>query len=203
MNNVSQLNETQLSALDAIIAVDHSGSMGDPSLRLKGKSRSDEVQECAVAVARLFGKWDTDGITVIGFNNAITVHDGVTAEKVSGLFKELQPYGSTNTAGMIDAAVAKAKESSKQAAVIVYTDGAASDEAAVITALKKAATDLGRGKIGFVFVQVGEDPDATKFLKYVDNELEKQGVPDIAATVTAADAENLSVPQLAWLALNA
>lgn len=199
--NVQEISDDELRKLDTILVIDHSGSMGEPSTRLSGKNRLEEVQEDAVAIARIAEKYDDDGLTVIAFSSGIKVYDGVTSERVSNVFKEFPPRGSTNLAGALEVAVAKVKSSKKEGIILVFTDGEPDSQLAVVKMIKGAATDLGRPKIGFALIQVGSDPGATKFLDDLDNHME--GVPDIVATVSAADAEGLSLQQLAWLARNA
>jgi hypothetical protein len=65
--------------------------------------------------------------------------------------------------------------------------------------IDRAGRELGRPKIGFTFVQVGDDPVAAEFLDELDNSMKV----DVCATVRAAEATNLSFHQLAWLAQNA
>lgn len=202
--NIGELTEEQMKALDIIIVVDHSGSMGEASTRLAGKTKMEEMEEDVEATARIAEKYDDDGLTVIAFASAVSTYDGVKADKVRTVFKEFPPRGSTDLAAALGAAAQKTTESKKVSTVaLVYTDGAPNDKTAVVATIKSAAKKLGRPKFGMVLVQIGNDSGATEFLEYLDNELQAQGVPDIVATVKEADAESLSLPQLCWLALNA
>jgi Mg-chelatase subunit ChlD len=201
--SIGELTDDQLKQCDIVIVIDHSGSMSTPSKRFKSKNRIEEVQEDVLAVARIAEKFDNDGLTVIGFSSAVQVYDGVTSEKVANVFKEFGPRGSTNLAAALQAAAQKATESAKPSTVVlVYTDGEPDDQSEVIQVIKTAAMKLGRPKVGFTLVQVGDDPAAQRFLEYLDDSLEKQGVPDVVATIPEVQAETLSVQQLAWLALN-
>lgn len=201
--NVGELTEEQLKACDIVIVIDHSGSMSSASTRLKGKTRLQEVRETVESIAREAEKFDDDGLTVIAFSTAVKTFDGVTAAKVSDVFKEVHPGGNTNLDGALAAAAQKAAESKKPSTVILaFTDGAPNDESAVVATVKTAAKKLGRPKVGFTLIQVGDDPDAAKFLEYLDDSLEKQGVPDVVATIPEEQAEGLTLQQLAWLALN-
>lgn len=193
--SVAETPEETLKKLDWIVLIDHSGSMGEPSERLKGRTRLDEVAEEVLAVSRVAEKYDDDGITVIGFSSGVAVYDGVKADKVSSLFKEITPRGSTNLDGALAAAVTKAKSSTKETIVLVYTDGAPNDQDAAQKVIEQAGADLGRPRIAFTFIQVGSDPGATKFLHHLDSELKV----DVCAVVPAGDAEGLTVPQLVEL----
>lgn len=194
------LSEDQLRAIDFIVLVDHSGSMGETSQRIDG-TRLEEVREDCVAVARLAQNYDDDGITLIGFSSGVNVKDGVKADSVVNLFREFPPRGSTNLTDALDAAVKKARSSNKNCIVLVYTDGEPNDQRGVIKVISDAARSMGRPKIGFTFIQVGDDEGATEFLDTLNNHL--KGVPDVVACVKAAEAEQLSIEQLAWLAQNA
>lgn len=183
--------EDVLKGLDLILCIDRSGSMDSASKRLPGKSRWDEVKEDAIRAANVAGRYDADGITVITFSTGADVKDGVTAEAVEQLFKEQRPGGSTNLAAAIQEATKKAQTSSKEVVCLVYTDGEPNSQSDVVNALN-AAGALGRPKIGFTFIQVGDDGGAAKFLQSLDNDLKV----DICATYSAADAENMAIEQL-------
>lgn len=190
--------EAELKALDLIVVIDHSGSMGDPSLRLAGKSKYEELKEDVIAVAREMGKYDADGLTVIAFSSGVHVVDGVTADRVGQVFTENSPRGTTNLTDALKAVKEKAKASSKDVVAVIYTDGSPNDPSGAMHEVASIGTELGRPKVGLVFVQVGADPGAAEFLSKLDNEMKV----DVCATVSAAQAESLSVAQLVWLARN-
>lgn len=201
--NIQEAGDDVLKSLDWIIVVDHSGSMGEQSVRMAGKTRFEEVQEDALAIARIASKYDDDGITIVSFATAVNVHDGVTPDTLKTTFNEFPPRGSTNLSGALDAVYTKAKSSSKEVVAIVFTDGVPNDQGDVVKSITKMATTLGRPKIGLALIQVGTDVGAKQFLEYLDDHLASAKVPDVVATVTAEEAEGLSVPQLVWLARNA
>lgn len=198
---IGALAAAELANLDWVLCIDHSGSMGSPSTRLQGRTRIQEVQEDAIAIARLAEQHDQDGLTAIGFSSGVNTKDGVKSDAIENIFKEFAPRGSTNLTAALQAAIGKAEQSNKETVVLVFTDGAPDDEKSVIQTIKSAATKFGRPKLGFAFIQVGDDPGATNFLDHLDNGL-GEGVPDCVATVRAQEAEKLSVEQLAWLARN-
>jgi len=196
---IQEESEDTLKALDYIVVIDHSGSMGEPSHRMSGKNRLEEVAEEVLAVARQAEKYDDDGITVIAFSSAVKVYDGVTASRIKDVFAEFPPRGSTNLSAAIDAVAAKARSSKKDVFALVYTDGAPDSHDAVVNSINKAAAEFGRPKIGFALIQVGQEKDAKKFLEKLDDDLKV----DVVSTVTEEESENLSIGQLAWLARNA
>lgn len=187
---------------DYILLVDKSGSMGSPSTRLEGKTRWQEVQEFTEQFARYAEQYDDDGLTVISFNSHVTVQDGVKADAVHELFTKEGPGGSTNLAEALDAAWAKKWASPKKAIVVVVTDGEPNSQTAVeqsiIGATNKIESD---SQLNVLFIQVGEDPAAAKYLDHLDNSL-KGAKWDIVNTMSEDDAESLSIGQLLYQAVN-
>lgn len=201
-SGIRELSDAELRMLDFALVVDHSGSMGAPSSRMQG-NRLQEVQEDAVAVARIASEYDDDGITVIPFSTGVRVYDEVTESKVEQVFRENPPRGGTNLTDALEAVYQKARKSSKDMVAIVYTDGAPNDERRCADKMASIARSLGRPKIGFTIVQVGNDRGASEFLDYLDNELDRNATPDVVACLKAEQAEGLSFGQLCWLARNA
>lgn len=194
---IGEVSANELKNIDGIVVIDHSGSMSSPG-RIQGRSRYQEVEEAAGAIAREFQTYDEDGITVIHFSSKVNVTDGVKSDRVAEVFKEHRPAGSTMLHLALQAAVDKAKASTKEAVVIIYTDGAPDEPTACREVIEKAGRELGRPKIGFCFIQVGDDRDASAFLDTLDTGMKV----DVTATLRAKDSDALSVPQLAWLARN-
>lgn len=184
--------EDVLKKLDWIIIVDHSGSMQTSSTRMRGKSRYQEVQETVNLAAIIAEKYDDDGLTLIHFSNKAVVTDGVKAADVRAAFAKFVPGGGTNLHLALLEAENKARASSKEVVVLVFTDGEANDQDACIDAINKAGKEFGRPRIGFTFVQVGDDQGAKAFLDRMDNEL----AVDVCATFSEDEAENLSIEQL-------
>ncbi len=201
MSNTTQIGEETeetLKKLDFIIAVDHSGSMSKPSNRMTGKTRFQEVEEEVGNIARQAEKYDDDGLTVIAFAGSAKVYDGVTSDKVETVFKEFQPNGSTNLAAAISEASKKARSSSKEVVVIIFTDGEPDSYPDVEREINAAGKEFGRPRIGFFFSQVGSEAGATKFLSRIDNDLKV----DVCSTRSEELTESLSLAQIAWAARN-
>ena len=208
------LSKEELAGVDIILVIDKSGSMEAKSIRKaatpkKGlfgfgggsssKNRFEEVKEDALVVAQLAEQHDDDGITIIAFSNDVIVYDGITSDKVDGVFKTFRPGGTTNLAAALQAAVKKAEASEKKAVIIVYTDGVPDSQQDAFRVINEAGKKFGRPKIGFTFIQVGEEPNAAEFLRRINDDLEV----DVCAAVSAVEAQTLSVEQLIWLAQNA
>lgn len=184
--------EETMKKLDWIIIVDHSGSMEEPSTQMKGHTRYEEVREEVVLAARIAEKYDDDGLTLIHFSSHATVTDGVKADAVKSVFDRFHPSGGTNLHLALDEAVKKARKSAKEVVVLVFTDGEANDPDEVINTINVAGKEFGRPRIGFTFVQVGNDSSAKAFLDRIDNDLKV----DVCATFSEEEAENLSIEQL-------
>lgn len=196
------ITEAQAKEFDFIIVLDKSGSMGNDSKLLKGRSKWQEAQEFTESFARFADKVDDDGITVITFSSHAKVVDGVHADKVHEIFTNEQPGGSTNLTEALNKAFEKKFSSTKAAIILVMTDGAPDDEAGVHKAIVDAAAKCQKDSdIGILFVQIGDDAGAAKFLDSLDNGLTEAKF-DIVCALAADQAGGLSPEQLLYQAIN-
>lgn len=197
-----ELSPETAKEFDYILLVDQSGSMGEASTRLEGRTKWQEVQEFAEQVARYAEQYDDDGITLIKFNSHATVYDGVKAAVVHDLFTKNSPGGSTNLAAGLEEAFKKKFTSQKKAIILVLTDGEPNSEkevkASIVNAVGKLESD---SQLNILFVQVGEDAHAAKFLDALDNGLTDAKF-DCVNTMSEDDAESLSIGQLFFQAIN-
>lgn len=202
MEQLPAITENEAKEYDFILVLDKSGSMGDASKILVGRSKWEEAQEFTEQFARFADKVDDDGLTVITFSSHAKVIDGVHADKVHEIFTTQQPGGSTNLTEALKEAFKKKFSSSKAAIILVMTDGQPDDENGVHKAIVEAASKCQKDSdIGILFVQVGDDPHAAKFLDGLDNHLDEAKF-DIVAALTADQAGGLTVEQLLWQAIN-
>lgn len=200
-------NASKWTEFDYIICLDASGSMGEPSKRgTSSPSRWEVAQETVTAIARTVAKFDDDGIDVVRFGGNVQQHQGVTVDKVRDIFAT-EPAGGTPTLGAIQAALKLAGKSSKKDFIIVLTDGEPNQgEAPLIKQLlidtaNKQETD---DSLTFLFIQVGDNAQATSWLKSLDDDLVKAGAKfDIVDVKTAAEVDGFaSIPELLEAALN-
>lgn len=197
-----ELSPASATEYDYILLVDQSGSMGEPSTRLQGKTKWQEVQEFVEQFARYAEQYDDDGITLIKFNNHATVFDGVKAAQVHELFTKNQPGGSTNLGAALDEAWKKKAASQKKAIVVCVTDGAPNSTDEVEKALIHATQNIAdETQLSYMFVQVGEDPAAAKFLDHLDNSLTGAKY-DIVNTLSEDEAETMTIGQLLFQTIN-
>jgi uncharacterized protein YegL len=194
-----------LSSFDTVFLIDDSGSMAGRSWR--------EVKEVLVAIAPVCTSHDANGIDVY-FLNARDTSRGTdkaqgfcnitTPKQVEDLFKRVRPQGATPTGTRINAilkpylreyerAVARTGNPDecgvKPVNMIVITDGAPTDdpEAVIISIAKKLdALEAPPHQVGIQFFQVGNDAEASRALKELDDGLAEQGggVRDMVDTVT-------------------
>lgn len=161
----------KLSEYDFVALVDASGSMGTEDC--KGRSRWAAMQETAESFCRDMQKLDSDGIDLVVFSGSgVDVHQSVTSDKIAGIFGSRSPRSSTPLDAALQAAFKLAGKSDKKDFIIVFTDGVPDDKLAVAKLIRdqsnKQETD---DALTVLFVQVGHDADATKYLKMLDDDL--------------------------------
>jgi Mg-chelatase subunit ChlD len=186
------MNASVLSEYDFIAVVDTSGSMAEPNKASQptGVSRWTAMQESLRGLIRDISKFDTDGIGMVQLGGKCESWEGVTEANALGIFSGLSPRGSTPLAEALTVAFKMAGKSPKKDMIVVYTDGVPDDEQAVKKViLNQANSQATDDALTVLFVQVGDDAGATKFLQDLDDNLKgaKFDIVD-AKTVTEVDA---------------
>ncbi|AFY49555.1 uncharacterized protein with a von Willebrand factor type A (vWA) domain [Nostoc sp. PCC 7524] len=190
-----------MSDRDYTLIIDKSGSMSTPD-QVGGRSRWEIAQESTLALARKCEQFDPDGITVYVFSGRFKRYDDVTSAKVAQIFLENDPAGTTNLAGVLQDAVnnyfqrkASGKTKPNGETILVITDGEPDDRKAVFEVIIQATRQMDRDEeLGISMIQVGSDPQATKFLKALDDQLQGVGAKfDICDTITLNDLEDMSL----------
>lgn len=186
---------------DYTLIIDKSGSMSTPD-QVGGRSRWEIAQESTIALARKCEQYDPDGITVYLFSGRFKRYDDVTAAKVAQIFQENDPAGTTNLASVLQDALnnyfqrkAAGKSKPNGETILVITDGEPDDRKAVFEVIIQATRQMERDEeLGISLIQVGSDPQATKFLKALDDQLQGVGAKfDICDTITLDDLEDMSL----------
>jgi hypothetical protein len=197
---INQRN-TMMSDRDYTLIIDKSGSMSTPD-QAGSRSRWDIAQESTLALARKCEQFDPDGITVYVFSGRFKRYDDVTSAKVGQIFQENDPAGTTNLAGVLQDALnnyfkrkAAGKTKPNGETILVITDGEPDDRKAVFEVIIHATRQMDRDEeLAISMIQVGSDPQATKFLKALDDQLQSVGAKfDICDTVTLDDLEEMSL----------
>ncbi|MBD2776499.1 vWA domain-containing protein [Iningainema tapete] len=193
-----------MSDRDYTLILDKSGSMSTPD-QVGGKSRWEIAQESTLALARKSEQFDPDGITVYVFSGRFKRYDDVTSAKVAQIFIENDPAGTTNLASVLQDATnnyfqrkAAGQTKPNGETILVVTDGEPDDRKAVFEVIIDASRKMDRDEeLAISFIQVGSDPQATKFLKALDDQLQSVGAKfDICDTVTLDDLEDMSLAEV-------
>jgi Mg-chelatase subunit ChlD len=192
--------EAQRAALteyDFYVLIDKSGSMGSPIKAGSSRSRWEAVRETAEQVAREIGTIDTDGITVVMFGGSdVKAYEGTTADKVAEIFAQHRPSGSTPLAEALAKTFELSEASNKKDFIIVFTDGIPDDPTGAALAIKGKTQKMNADdECTILFVQVGDDQSAEKYLRGLDDNL-KGAKFDIVDVKTQAEAEGLTVEDL-------
>ncbi|BDA73484.1 hypothetical protein DSM106972_080420 [Dulcicalothrix desertica PCC 7102] len=195
---------------DYTLIIDKSGSMATPDQK-GGKNRWFTAQESTFALASKCEQFDPDGITVYVFSGKFKRYENVTSNKVSQIFVENDPSGTTDLAGVLKHAtdnyferknVGQTKPNGET--ILVITDGEPDDRKAVMRVIIEASRRMERDEeLALSFIQVGTDQQATRFLKVLDDELQSAGAKfDICDTITMEDMEDMSLSEVLLNAIN-
>ena len=195
---------------DYTLIIDKSGSMATPDQK-GGRSRWVAAQESTLALASKCEQFDPDGITIYLFSGRFKRYENVTASKVTQIFREKDPSGSTDLAAVLKHATdnyfqrkAAGQTKSNGETILVVTDGEPDDRKAVMKVIIEASRRMDRDEeLAISFIQVGTDSQATKFLKILDDELQGAGAKfDICDTITIDDMEDYSLSEVLLNAIN-
>jgi von Willebrand factor type A domain len=193
-----------MSDRDYTLIIDKSGSMSTPD-QAGGRSRWEIAQESTLALARKCEQYDPDGITVYVFAGKFKRYDDVTSAKVTQIFQENDPAGTTNLAAVLQDATnnyfqrkAAGKSKPNGETILVITDGEPDDRKAVFEVIISATRQMDRDEeLAISMIQVGSDAQATKFLKALDDQLQGVGAKfDICDAITLDDMEDMSLADI-------
>jgi len=195
---------------DYTLIIDKSGSMATRDQK-GGRSRWVAAEESTLALASKCEQYDPDGITVYVFSGKFRRYENVTSRKVTQIFQENDPSGTTDLASVLKHAtdsyfqrktVNQTKPNGET--ILVVTDGEPDDRKAVMKVIIEASRRLDKDEeLGISFIQVGTDSQATRFLKVLDDELQSAGAKfDICDTVTMEEMEEMSLSEVLLNAIN-
>ncbi|MGJ5674459.1 MAG: vWA domain-containing protein [Nostochopsis sp.] len=195
---------------DYTLIIDKSGSMATPDQK-GGRSRWLAAQESTFALASKCEQFDPDGITIYLFSGRFKRYENVTSGKVSQIFQENDPAGTTDLAAVLKHASdnyferkSAGQTKANGETILVVTDGEPDDRKAVMKVIIEASRRMDRDEeLAISFIQVGKDAHATRFLKVLDDELQTAGAKfDICDTVTMDDMEDISLSEVLLNAIN-
>ena len=176
---------------DYTLLIDRSGSMSSGT-------RWREAEAAVKQLAPYVCRFDPDGVSVIFFDHEIAKAGNVTtAAEVEDAFRQFRPRGSTNLAlGLHTAFDEHFKGSRGASTILVVTDGAPNSRSEVERVIKRAAGSLELdAELSVSFIQIGNDAGATKYLKYLDDDLSDAKF-DIVDTLTAKETKSISFNEL-------
>ena len=153
-----------------------------------GVSRLDRVKELTIAIADHVHTLDPDGINLITFGSKVTDHGNVTPANVQEVVNNLKAWGSTNMDGAIATALQNFTPEVPRT-IILITDGQPDNKKGVAQVIIEASKKIDRDEqLAIGFFQIGNDPSATSFLQFIDDELPSMGAKfDIADTTPATN----------------
>jgi len=195
---------------DYTLIIDKSGSMATQDQK-GGRSRWVAAQESTFALASKCEQLDPDGITVYLFSGKFKRYENVISSKVTQIFRENDPSGTTDLAGVLKHATdnyferkAAGQTQPNGETILVVTDGEPDDRKAVMKVIIEASRLMDRDEeLAVSFIQVGTDPQATRFLKVLDDELQGAGAKfDICDTITMENMEDMSLSEVLLNAIN-
>lgn len=194
---------------DYTLIIDKSGSMMTPDQRGE-KTRWSSAQESTFALAAKCEQFDPDGITVYLFSGRFKRYENVTSAKVAQIFQENEPSGRTDLASVLQDAVnhyfqkKAAGEAKTGETILVITDGEPDDRKAVMKVIIEGARQMERDEeLAILLVQVGSDPQATRFLKALDDELQGVGAKfDIVDSIAIDDMEDFTLSEVLMNAIS-
>ena len=197
-------NQIMLENRDYTLIIDKSGSMATPDQK-GGRTRWQSAQESTLALASKCEQFDPDGITVYLFSGRFKRYENVTASKVTQIFQENDPSGSTDLASVLKDVIENYfhRKSAGQTKpngeiILVVTDGEPDDRKAVMKVIIEASRRMDTDEeLSISLIQVGTDTQATRFLKVLDDDLQTAGAKfDICDTVTMEDMEDMSLSEV-------
>ena len=197
-------NQIMLENRDYTLIIDKSGSMATPDQK-GGRTRWQSAQESTLALASKCEQFDPDGITVYLFSGRFKRYENVTASKVTQIFQENDPSGSTDLASVLKDAIENyfhrksvGQTQPNGEIILVVTDGEPDDRKAVMKVIIEASRRMDTDEeLSISLIQVGTDPQATRFLKVLDDDLQSAGAKfDICDTVTMEDMEDMSLSEV-------
>lgn len=176
---------------DYIVILDQSGSMSG--------SRWTQAQDAVMKIAPWCCQADPDGITLYLFNSRHTSYRNLQRpEQIAQIFTREKPSGTTNLAGVLNAAFAEHFSTGKPTTILVITDGEPDNQGTVIHEIVQATTRMRTDEqLSVSFIQIGNDAAAQRFLEFLDNNLQPKGARfDIVDTLSASAIGSIPFDQL-------
>jgi len=179
---------------DYILIIDKSGSMSGDLWR--------QAKDVAHKIIPWICNADPDGVTLYFFSSCAQFHPKFERIKnfqdIETIFTDFLPGGTTDLTGVLHQAFGEHfSKNHSPTTILVITDGVPDNQETVkreiIAAANKILTDE---ELSVTFIQIGKDPDATRYLKMLDDDLRSLGARfDIVDQVTAEEMGGMTFEQ--------
>jgi uncharacterized protein with von Willebrand factor type A (vWA) domain len=166
-----------LSNFNLSLYIDKSGSMDGERWRI--------VAEAVPPIIRRMAAIDQDGITMAFFNTDIRAFgDNVTEARALEMFKQVEPGGGTSIVRVVSKAIElynqRFHSTDKKELVVIITDGEDGEGHEGIKKIAKLIIDQTQkmendSDLTLLFIQIGDDENATQWLKVLDDSLKGAG----------------------------
>jgi uncharacterized protein with von Willebrand factor type A (vWA) domain len=191
------VNLDKVAEYDFAVVVDGSGSMGIKDVKtgwFGSKTRWESIEKTAIVFAQDLAKIGKGSLNLVIFSdNQIRTYANSSADQVATAFSQNKPGGSTPLTQAVEAAMNSLKGSAKKKFIMVFTDGEPDSRSSLRDLIiKQANSQVTDDEMTILFVQVGNDAGATKFLQQLDDELINFTKFDIVDAKTVTEAEKFS-----------
>ncbi|MGY3803487.1 VWA domain-containing protein [Pigmentibacter ruber] len=197
------MEKKDLGQRNYVLVIDRSGSMSDSVSSKILASKWDYVKESVSALAKKCYELDKNGIDIYLFNRSFQKFLNITPDNINSIFSDYAPMGGTDFIPVLTEVFNQHfVHSELPTSIIVITDGEPSEGIQgqkalanlIVNVSKKLESD---NELGVSFIQVGNDKQATEFLKKLDDDLLSVGAKyDICDTKTFDDLENLPLEKI-------
>ena len=183
---------------DYSVLVDASASMRLVERDSFGRTRWELAREAIELIVPRVVERDEDGISLYFFSSGYTKATHVNSvEMVQYHFRQVQPRGGTMLVEALRDAVIPDNRGRPET-ILVITDGAPENRRGVEGVIKVAAgRAVSHEDLRIVFVQVGSDASAAKWLGEIDGKI---GTSGVVTAVSSAQLARSGLPFAQWVA---
>jgi Mg-chelatase subunit ChlD len=165
--------------------------LADTSGSMEEATRYPDMCEIGLGLAKELAAIDDDGnIHFITFGGRVTDYGELSFEELKKTLKSVELGGGTPLSKALDTSWAYCKQrlhgaEAVHSLIVVATDGEPTgDKRLVVESIQRIAADVkNKSQVAILFIQMGDDANATKFLVFLDDSIESAcGGKDIVDT---------------------
>jgi len=163
------------------LILDGSASMDRPVVKGSALTRWKAAEEGTCALVRKVAKDDPDGLDLyLAVMNQVKHYPNQTDDQeVAQIFQEIEPWGNTPLHLALEMVITEFTKNPNDIVpsfCFVVCDGKPDDEKAIVVQIKRAADFMQKHNLAdeymtICFIQVGDDADGTKYLKFLDDSI--------------------------------